>query len=105
MAESEPLLGSAVGGGATGTVVSVGEDAPAAAEAQHKNQLGTINGCYVPCLLNIMGIVLFLRLGWAVGQAGIWTSLGILTIAETQALITVLRYGRHACKVRRSTQP
>lgn len=34
---------------------------------EHKNQLGTINGCYVPCLLNIMGIVLFMRLPWATG--------------------------------------
>ena len=29
---------------------------------------GTINGVYVPCLLNIMGVILFLRLGWATGE-------------------------------------
>ncbi len=28
-----------------------------------KNELGTINGVYVPCLLNILGAVLFLRIG------------------------------------------
>ena len=27
------------------------------------NNLGTFNGCFVPCALNIMGIILFLRLG------------------------------------------
>ncbi len=36
-----------------------------------KNKLGTINGCYVPCLLNIMGIVLFERLAWGIGQQGV----------------------------------
>lgn len=35
-----------------------------------KNKLGTINGCYVPCLLNILGIILFERLGWGIGQVG-----------------------------------
>ena len=50
--------------GHTGTseVAGMSRDA-----CEHKNQLGTINGCYVPCLLNIMGIVLFMRLPWATG--------------------------------------
>jgi hypothetical protein len=43
-------------------------------EEGHMNQLGTLNGCYVPCLLNIMGIVLFMRLPWATGQVGALTS-------------------------------
>ena len=37
-------------------------------EGNSKNQLNTINGCYVPCLLNILGAVLYLRMGFAVGQ-------------------------------------
>ena len=40
-------------------------------EGPTKNQLGTINGVYVPCLLNILGAVLFLRIGYSVGYAGI----------------------------------
>eukprot|EP00730_Choanoeca_flexa_P006996 TRINITY_DN12262_c0_g1_i3.p1 TRINITY_DN12262_c0_g1~~TRINITY_DN12262_c0_g1_i3.p1 ORF type:complete len:937 (+),score=236.23 TRINITY_DN12262_c0_g1_i3:83-2893(+) len=60
------------------------------AQANSKNALGTINGCYVPCLLNIMGIVLFLRLGWATGQAGVLLAIAILCIASIQAIITVL---------------
>jgi hypothetical protein len=53
-----------VGGGDkdTSEVAGMTRDA-----CEHKNQLGTINGCYVPCLLNIMGIVLFMRLPWATG--------------------------------------
>tara|TARA_B100000795_G_scaffold263530_1_gene242851 strand:- start:754 stop:4137 length:3384 start_codon:yes stop_codon:yes gene_type:complete len=40
-----------------------------------KNKLGTVNGVIIPCLLNIFGAILFVRLPWAVGQTG-W--LGVL---------------------------
>lgn len=45
---------------------------------------------YVPCLLNIIGVILFLRLGWGIGQAGITGILLIFVIAEAQAVLTVL---------------
>ena len=32
------------------------------------NQLGLVNGVIVPCMLNIVGAILFLRMSWAVGQ-------------------------------------
>ncbi|TYZ63055.1 hypothetical protein PybrP1_006871 [[Pythium] brassicae (nom. inval.)] len=58
--------------------------------AAHRNELGTINGVYVPCLLNIIGVILFLRLGWGVGQAGVLGMLLIFCVAEAQAVLTVL---------------
>ena len=36
------------------------------------NKFGWCAGVYIPCLLNIWGVMLFLRLTWVVGQAGIW---------------------------------
>jgi len=54
------------------------------------NKLTTLNGCYVPCLLNIMGIILFLRLGWAVGEAGVGGVLVIFAITEIASILTVL---------------
>lgn len=45
---------------------------------------------YVPCLLNIIGVILFLRLGWGVGQAGVEGFLIIFFVAEAQAVLTVL---------------
>jgi len=54
------------------------------------NKLLTLNGVYVPCLLNIMGIVLFLRLGWAVGESGVSGVLLIFGITEVASIITVL---------------
>ena len=34
------------------------------------NALGTFDGVFVPCVLNIFGVILFERLAWAVAQAG-----------------------------------
>ena len=45
-----------------------------------KNQLGTLNGCFIPCCLNIMGAVMFMRLGWATGEAGILGAVGMLAV-------------------------
>lgn len=53
-----PLLGSTSGSDDGG------------APTHEKNNLGVVNGVFVPCMLNIVGAILFLRLSWAVGQAG-----------------------------------
>lgn len=39
---------------------------------QHEGgiKLGWIQGVLIPCLLNIWGVMLFLRLSWVVAQAG-----------------------------------
>jgi len=63
---------------------------PSSNTVEEKNNLGTLNGCYVPCLLNIMGVILFLRLGWAIGEAGVGYVLIMFVIAETMTLLTVL---------------
>lgn len=33
--------------------------------------MGTFMGVYLPCLQNILGVILFLRMTWIVGTAGI----------------------------------
>ena len=57
-----------------------------------RNALGTLNGVVVPCLLNIMGVILFLRLGWSVGQVGWVGCLVMLTVGELMAFTTVLSF-------------
>jgi hypothetical protein len=37
-------------------------------------RLGTFAGVFTPSLLTILGIILFLRLGYVVGNAGFWRS-------------------------------
>ena len=73
---SAGLLNSAANGGrsrasTTRSMTSV-DLAPAdSADASGgKNKLGTCNGVIIPCLLNIFGAILFVRLPWAVGQSG-----------------------------------
>ncbi|KAF2355170.1 Amino acid permease/ SLC12A domain [Trinorchestia longiramus] len=36
-----------------------------------KTLLGWMKGVMMPCMLNIWGVMLFLRLSWVVGQAGL----------------------------------
>lgn len=34
-------------------------------------QLGTLMGVYLPCIQNIFGVILFLRMTWLVGIGGV----------------------------------
>uniref|UniRef100_A0A914XM99 Solute carrier family 12 member 2 n=1 Tax=Plectus sambesii TaxID=2011161 RepID=A0A914XM99_9BILA len=53
-------------------------------------KFGWIEGVFVRCLLNILGVMLYLRISWVAGQAGIaWGSL-IVLLASTVTTITTL---------------
>ncbi|KAI8434405.1 hypothetical protein MSG28_012443 [Choristoneura fumiferana] len=53
-------------------------------------KLGWIQGVLIPCLLNIWGVMLFLRISWVVSQAGIGLSLIIIAISAIVCVITTL---------------
>ncbi|XP_052742527.1 bumetanide-sensitive sodium-(potassium)-chloride cotransporter isoform X1 [Bicyclus anynana] len=53
-------------------------------------KLGWIQGVLIPCLLNIWGVMLFLRISWVVGQAGIGLTLFIIGISAVVCVITTL---------------
>lgn len=53
-------------------------------------KLGWIQGVLIPCLLNIWGVMLFLRLSWVVAQAGILQSTIIIGISASVCVITTL---------------
>ena len=42
------------------------------------------------CLLNIWGTMLFLRLTWVVGQAGIWQGLLIISLCNVVTILSAL---------------
>merc|ERR1719330_276679 len=44
----------------------------------------------MPCLLNIWGVMLFLRLTWVIGQAGIVQGLLLMTVANVVTFLTAL---------------
>ncbi|KAL0108379.1 hypothetical protein PUN28_015133 [Cardiocondyla obscurior] len=53
-------------------------------------KLGWIQGVLIPCLLNIWGVMLFLRLSWVVAQAGILQTIVIIGISAVVCVITTL---------------
>ncbi|MDG2169685.1 MAG: hypothetical protein P8L44_17370, partial [Opitutales bacterium] len=53
-------------------------------------KFGTFSGVFVPNVLTILGVILFMRSGWVVGQAGIYQTLIILVIANSITFLTSL---------------
>lgn len=55
-----------------------------------KPKFGTIVGVFIPCLLMLFGVVIFLRLGWVVGVVGLPTTAFIITMSTAVALMSTL---------------
>ncbi|XP_026990733.1 solute carrier family 12 member 6-like isoform X1 [Tachysurus fulvidraco] len=53
-------------------------------------QMGTVMGVYLPCLQNIFGVILFLRLTWVVGTAGVLQALCIVFICCCCTMLTAI---------------
>ncbi|KAM4728483.1 solute carrier family 12 member 7-like [Anableps anableps] len=53
-------------------------------------QMGTFIGVYLPCMQNILGVILFLRLTWIVGTAGILESFAIVSMCCICTLLTAI---------------
>ncbi|MEJ2728595.1 MAG: amino acid permease [Deltaproteobacteria bacterium] len=54
----------------------------------HKGMLGTFAGVFTPSILTILGIILFLRLGYVVGNAGLARAMIILALANGISMLT-----------------
>ncbi|NWI74041.1 S12A1 protein, partial [Dryoscopus gambensis] len=69
---------------------SAGDEAAGSKEEENKTgfvKFGWVKGVLVRCMLNIWGVMLFIRLSWIVGQAGI--GLGIIVIALSVVVTTL----------------
>ena len=53
-------------------------------------KLGTLMGVFVPCLQNILGVILFIRLSWIVGQAGVGQALAVVGMCCACTFMTSL---------------
>jgi amino acid transporter len=62
--------------------------APSAASGPAR--LGTFAGVFTPSILTILGIILFLRLGFVVGETGLMQALGVIAVANAISLLTAL---------------
>ena len=55
-----------------------------------KKQFGTFAGVFTPSILTILGVILYMRLGWVVGNAGLIGTIVIIIIAHVIAVTTGL---------------
>lgn len=63
-------------------------------------RLGTFAGVFTPSILTILGIILFLRLGFVVGNAGLGKALLIIAIANTISVLTSISLSAIATSLR-----
>jgi amino acid transporter len=54
------------------------------------NRLGTFGGVFTPSILTILGVIMFMRAGYVIGEAGIFHALVILLIAKGISALTTL---------------
>ncbi len=57
---------------------------------QKKNQFNTFAGVFTPSILTILGVIMFLRAGYVIGQAGIVRTILILLAAQAISLLTAI---------------
>lgn len=54
------------------------------------SKFGTFGGVFTPSILTILGVIMYLRLPWIVGQAGLLATVGIIIIAHLISVTTGL---------------
>ncbi|KAK7794717.1 hypothetical protein R5R35_009612 [Gryllus longicercus] len=53
-------------------------------------RFGWLEGVFMRCLLNIWGVMLFLRLSWVIGQAGIGEGAAVIILANIVTIVTTI---------------
>ena len=61
---------------------------------------GTFQGVFTPSILTIIGVVMYLRFGWMLGNVGLATSLAIVTVASSITFLTGLSISALATNMR-----
>ncbi len=54
------------------------------------SKFGAFSGVFTPSILTILGVIMYLRLGWVVGQAGLIATIAIILLAHTISITTGL---------------
>ena len=57
---------------------------------QRIKKFGTFGGVFTPAFLTIVSVIMYLRLGWIVGQAGLLYTIGIILVANVISVATGL---------------
>ena len=54
------------------------------------SKFGTFQGVFTPAILTILGVIMYMRLPWIVGNGGLWMTLGLVIVAHVVSLTTGL---------------
>lgn len=55
-------------------------------------KLGTFVGVFTPTLLTILGVIMYLRIGWVLGHMGLLATISIVAISNIVTLVTTLSF-------------
>jgi len=58
--------------------------------ASDRGKLGTALGVFTPSILTILGVIMFLRMGWVVGNVGLLPAISIVLLAHCITVVTAL---------------
>ena len=76
-------------------------DRPLSAPARETEaHLGAFLGVFTPTVLTILGVILYLRLGWVTGSMGLGTTMVIVVLANLITLVTTLSFSAIATNIR-----
>ncbi len=67
---------------------------------QPGQKFGTFLGVYTPSVLTILGLIMYLRFGWVVGNAGLALTVVIVLLASSITVITALSASAVATNMR-----
>ncbi len=59
-------------------------------EQRAQARFGTFGGVFTPCVLTILGVIMFMRSGYVVGHTGFWRAIMILLMAKAITTLTTL---------------
>jgi hypothetical protein len=69
-------------------------------QGSSRNKFGTFGGVFTPSILTILGVIMFMRANFVVGQAGVLGALSILILAKAITLLTSLSIGAISTNMR-----
>ena len=58
--------------------------------AKKVKKFGAFDGVFTPSILTILGVIMYLRLGWVTGVAGLWGAVAIILLSHVISLTTGL---------------
>ena len=70
------------------------------APVETPRKFGTFTGVFTPTLLTILGVIMYVRMGWVVGNGGLATAFGVLGLGILITLCTGLSLSSIATNTR-----